>query len=101
LQKVSDLYVFSNHETHHLQKSSSMETISRQKPSDFTGGMPKANDVYRQAYENNISKAILKTRSTQQALIESYFKDFAKHSGKINAMHIASVLEDVPLQIEW
>jgi hypothetical protein len=65
----------------------------------FTGGMPKVIDVYRQSYEDNISKAILKTRSTQQSLIESYFKDFAKHSGKINVMHIASVLEDVPMQL--
>jgi len=34
-------------------------------------------------------------RTIQQELIEGYFKDFAKHSGKINSLHIVSVLENV------
>jgi hypothetical protein len=46
LQKVSNLYIFINHETHHLQKASSMETISRQKPSDCQRCAPGGKNLY-------------------------------------------------------
>jgi len=35
----------------------------------------------------------------QKVLVDSYSKDFAKHSGKNNSIHIVSVFENVPLQL--
>ena len=65
----------------------------------YIGGMPEVILSYRSKYEKNMAEAILTARKIQKGLLESYFKDFAKHSGKINAMHIASVLENVPMQL--
>jgi predicted AAA+ superfamily ATPase len=38
-------------------------------------------------------------RAGQQDLIDAYYKDFAKHAGAVNAMHIAGVFENVPRQL--
>jgi len=64
----------------------------------FTGGMPKVVASYVLQRKNQ-QEAVFTVRKIQQGLFESYFKDFAKHSGKINAMHISSVLEDIPMQL--
>lgn len=64
----------------------------------ITGGMPGIVSAYRELRENRVA-AIQRVRKLQKALIESYFKDFAKHSGKINSMHIVSVFENIPMQL--
>ncbi len=62
------------------------------------GGMPEAVASYVH-HRENYPEALNTTRLIQKRLIEGYFKDFAKHSGKINSMHIISVLENVPMQL--
>jgi predicted AAA+ superfamily ATPase len=44
-------------------------------------------------------EAMDRARKTQKGLIEGYYRDVAKHSGKTNSMHIVSVFEDVPMQL--
>ncbi len=64
----------------------------------IVGGMPQAVLDFIAGYNDKIS-AFKSVRSTQRQLIESYSKDFAKHSGKTNSMHIVSVFEDIPRQL--
>ncbi len=62
------------------------------------GGLPEV--VAR--YVNNQDDMFLafeKVRQKQNDLIEDYYADIAKHSGKINAMHIRRVYESVPEQL--
>ena len=63
-----------------------------------TGGMPQVVSEYF-PMRNNRFEAMSNTRKIQKALIEGYYRDFAKHSGKTNSMHIVSVFEDVPMQL--
>ncbi len=63
----------------------------------FTGGMPKA--VGKWFSETNINKRISSVRKIQKDILSGYEKDFAKHSGKINALHISTLLNNVPLQL--
>lgn len=63
-----------------------------------TGGMPQVVSTYISLYEDQ-AEAMRQARVLQKGLIESYYKDFAKHSGKTNAIHIVSVFENVPLQL--
>ncbi len=62
------------------------------------GGMPQAVSAYVSERDNRI-EAINQARTIQQGLVDSYFKDFSKHSGKTNAMHIVSVFENAPMQL--
>jgi hypothetical protein len=62
------------------------------------GGMPEVVASYVHHRENQ-PEALNTARLVQKRLIEGYFKDFAKHSGKTNSMHIVSVLENVPMQM--
>ena len=39
-------------------------------------------------------------RKKQEDLLNSYYADIAKHSGKINAMHIDRVFRSVPMQMQ-
>ncbi len=63
-----------------------------------TGGMPQVVSTYLTHREDPF-EAIKKARDVQGKLVESYNNDFAKHSGKINSLHIVSVFENVPLQL--
>ena len=63
-----------------------------------TGGMPQVISEYI-PMRNNRFEAMNNTRKIQKELIEGYYRDFAKHSGKTNSMHIVSVFEDVPMQL--
>jgi len=63
-----------------------------------TGGMPEVIFSYIQKRKTRLD-AMETARSVQQEIINSYFKDFAKHSGKTNSMHIVAVLENVPMQL--
>ena len=65
----------------------------------LTGGMPKVVKSFGDLCDENMAAAIMTARAVQKNLIDAYYKDFAKHSGKVNAMHIASVLENVPIQL--
>ncbi len=63
-----------------------------------TGGMPEAVSIYLKNRKNRFT-AFEKVRICQQTLLTGYFKDFAKHAGKNNAMHITSVFENIPMQL--
>ncbi len=63
-----------------------------------TGGMPQVVSEYISMRDNRI-EAMDNARKIQKGLIEGYYRDFAKHSGKTNSMHIVSVFEDVPMQL--
>ena len=63
-----------------------------------TGGMPQVVSTYL-TYRDDPFEAMKRARDVQGKLVESYNNDFAKHSGKINSLHIVSVFENVPLQL--
>jgi len=62
------------------------------------GGMPLVVQTYINKKSDRLT-AFEKTREVQKNLIESFNKDFAKHSGKNNSIHIVSVFENIPLQM--
>ena len=62
------------------------------------GGMPQVVATYIK-HKNNAIEAMNKARSIQNRLVESYNNDFAKHSGKVNSLHIISVFENIPTQL--
>ncbi|MBN2802451.1 MAG: ATP-binding protein [Deltaproteobacteria bacterium] len=64
-----------------------------------TGGMPEVVRTYLENRDLNILLNMDKVRKIQLNLISNYMSDFAKHSGKINAIHIASVFENIPMQL--
>lgn len=64
----------------------------------FVGGMPEIVGIYTKSDLPSFQKNEL-VRKAQRNLIDSYHKDFAKHSGKVNSMQIVSVFENAPLQL--
>ncbi len=63
-----------------------------------TGGMPQVVSSYISMQEDR-AEAMRQARVLQKGIIEGYYKDFAKHSGKTNSIHIVSVFENVPMQL--
>ncbi len=64
----------------------------------ITGGLPEVVNVFKNFSDSKFT-AVTQARTTQQFLIEGYLSDIAKHSGKINSMHIERVLRNVPQQL--
>jgi len=62
------------------------------------GGMPQAVLTYI-ANKSDRLKAFDEARKVQKNLVDSFSKDFAKHSGKNNSIHIVSVFENIPMQL--
>jgi predicted AAA+ superfamily ATPase len=62
------------------------------------GGLPEAVEYFRNNNEDML-EAFSKVREIQTALIRTYMADVAKHSGKINSIHIEQVLRSVPSQL--
>jgi len=90
-----------------LESSAGLESISlaahgklwdRLKDYYVVGGMPQAVLEFVSGTDDKML-AFKSVRSIQQQLVESYYRDFAKHSGKTNSMHIVSVFEDIPRQL--
>ncbi len=63
-----------------------------------TGGMPAVVETYKQHMADK-SHAFSEVRRVQTALVRDYSNDFAKHSGKINSVHIQGVFENIPRQL--
>ncbi len=63
-----------------------------------TGGMPQAVATYIRNKADKVT-AFTEVRTVQKSLVDSYSKDFAKHAGKTNSIHIVSVFENVPMQL--
>jgi len=63
-----------------------------------TGGMPEAVAEFMR-HGDSKAAGLLAAREVQRNLVYSFMRDFAKHSGAVNAAHIAAVYEDVPQQL--
>ena len=64
----------------------------------IVGGLPEVVATYR-ANKNRPFEAFSLVRKKQDDLLNSYYADIAKHSGKINAMHIDRIFQSVPAQL--
>ncbi len=64
----------------------------------FTGGMPRIVKTYLEGGDNPVQN-LEEVRKLQKQLVHSYGMDFAKHSGKLNSMHIIAVFENIPIQL--
>jgi hypothetical protein len=64
----------------------------------IVGGLPEVVSVFLENKEN-LHTALTRTREKQNELIYGYYADIAKHSGKVNAMHIARVWQAIPNQL--
>ncbi len=62
------------------------------------GGMPRIVRHYLQDGKDKVER-LLAARSMQRELLDTYFRDFSKHSGKVNAIHIGTVFENLPKQL--
>lgn len=62
------------------------------------GGLPEIVATFK-AEKNNLFSAVNNVRKKQEDLIEGYYADIAKHAGKVNAMHILRIFENVPMQL--
>ena len=64
----------------------------------IVGGLPEAVATYAELRERPF-EAFAAVRKKQRDLITAYLADVAKHSGKINSMHIERVWRSVPAQL--
>lgn len=63
-----------------------------------TGGLPEVVQTYLDNKEN-LYVALTLVRKKQNEIIYGYYADIAKHSGKVNAMHIDRVWRAIPSQL--
>ena len=64
----------------------------------IVGGLPEVVKTFCDYQESHFT-AFEKVREKQNDLITTYLGDIAKHSGKVNAMHISRVWQAVPAQL--
>ena len=64
----------------------------------ITGGLPEAVKIFCEKIET-LKDAFESVREVQKQLIYDYMDDIAKHSGKLNAVRIQAVFNNVPLQL--
>ncbi len=64
----------------------------------IVGGLPEVVAAYC-AKKEDLFEAFAFVRKKQEDLLSSYYADIAKHSGKVNAMHIDRVLFSIPAQM--
>lgn len=64
----------------------------------ITGGMPKVVKTYIKL-KDNLSKAFTEVEDMQKNIIQTYYADMGKHSGKENSMHLQRVFENIPEQL--
>ena len=63
------------------------------------GGMPEVVNTFLELKKETTPVDITGCRKMQKNLIQLYINDFAIHSGKTNAMHIASIFSNIPSQL--
>ena len=61
------------------------------------GGLPEDVEYFRNNKE--LYSAFNEVRKIQEVLLRTYMADIAKHSGKINSVHIEQVFRNVPAQL--
>ena len=62
------------------------------------GGMPQVVAAFVGAGAQSMD-AFSAARAMQRGLLDTYMRDFNKHAGNVNAVHIASVFENIPRQL--
>jgi len=62
------------------------------------GGLPEAVKTFSEQRSSTFT-AIKAVRKIQKDLENSYLADIAKHSGKVNAMHIERLWQNIPAQL--
>ncbi|MBM4253479.1 MAG: ATP-binding protein [Deltaproteobacteria bacterium] len=67
----------------------------------FVGGMPEAVDLWFTSAKKGtgINERTRSVRAVHKNLIEGYYRDFGKYSGKVNALHIEAVFNNIPIQL--
>ncbi len=63
------------------------------------GGLPEIVEKFSKTLSESLITAFKEARLIQNTLINSYLADVAKHSGKLNSMHIDRTWRSVPLQL--
>ncbi|MCX6131748.1 MAG: AAA family ATPase [Proteobacteria bacterium] len=64
----------------------------------IVGGMPEAVSAYKR-HILEMHKAFKQVRNVQRDLLQTYEGDFAKHAGKLNAVHIQALYRNIPKQL--
>jgi predicted AAA+ superfamily ATPase len=64
----------------------------------IVGGMPEVVKAFAEN-KSDLNLAIQKSSEIQEKIISIYLSDIAKHCGKINAMHLQRLLENIPQQL--
>jgi len=62
------------------------------------GGMPRVVAGFLNS-NTQTTDGYAAARTLQAGLLDTYMRDFNKHAGKVNAVHIASVFENIPRQL--
>jgi uncharacterized protein len=62
------------------------------------GGLPEVVKIYLDR-KDNLYEALQASREKQEQLIIAYHADMAKHSGKVNAMHLERIWNSIPAQL--
>lgn len=65
----------------------------------IVGGLPEAISTYLE-HRKDLYMAFSRVRKKQEDLLNTYYADISKHSGKVNAMHIDRVLKSIPMQLQ-
>jgi predicted AAA+ superfamily ATPase len=63
-----------------------------------TGGLPGVVDIFNR-HKDDLYNALNLVREKQNNLILAYEADMAKHSGKLNSMHINRLWRNIPAQL--
>ncbi len=63
-----------------------------------TGGLPEVVQTYWDKHDD-LYTALAAVRKKQHDIIYGYYADIAKHSGKVNSMHIDRVWRAIPTQL--
>ncbi len=65
----------------------------------IVGGMPAAVQAFFDNKDDLLLNRINSTVAVQERILENYYADIGKHSGKENSMHISRILQNVPEQL--
>ena len=64
----------------------------------IVGGMPEVVSTFFGSIDQK-AEGLLAVRDKQTELLRSFLEDFIKHSGSVNAAHLATVFENIPQQL--
>lgn len=65
----------------------------------FTGGMPEAVNTWYEYQGESILERVNRVTKIHSDLVEGYRRDFGKYAGKVDAMLIESVFNNIPAQL--